>query len=327
MKCVSYHHKTDSFEVCSAAEPVAKGFDVVVKVDACGLNPVDSKINLWFGATPDVEGPWVPGLDVSGRIVAVGDAATDWKVGDRVLYHGNMFRPFGGFAEYAVQDSRAMVSHPEIGSVEAASTPCAGWTAWRALVDKLKIDGRRSIFIAGGAGGVGSYAIQIARQFGVETIVATASAKNHAYLKRLGATHTLDYHTEDIPARVDEITGSRGVSVALDAVGGENALVCASVLGFEGEMVELVDVVEPATYPDAFDKGLSFHQLSLGSAHRYGEEAKANLVKAGEGLSKLVEAGEVVMPEMKVIGLDEVGPALKEIRKQRTVGKIVMQNM
>ena len=87
-------------------------------------------------------------------------------MGDRVLCHGNMFRPHGGFAEFTIQDSEALVPHPDLEAGVAAATPCAGWTAWRALHDKLRAYEHSSILITGSSGWVGSFATQIAAHFG-----------------------------------------------------------------------------------------------------------------------------------------------------------------
>ncbi len=324
MKAVTYNPATDDFVVQEVTPPVPETGDVLVKVHACGLNPVDAKINFWHGAAPNMSALWVPGLDVSGEIVALGDDVEGWRVGDRVLYHGNMFRPNGGFAEYAIQEASTLVAHPKLSPKEAAATPCAGWTAWRSLVNKLRIQEYDSIFIAGGSGGVGSYAIQIARYFGVKTIITTSSVKNHDFLLSLGATDLIDYREEDVVSRIMEITDNQGVPVALDAVGGDNDILCANSLSYEGQMVELVRTVRPTDYKDAFGRGLSFHQFSLGSGHRNGEQACKNISDAGRDFSELLEKGVVKTPALETIGLEKVGIALKQIRGQRTVGKIVM---
>ena len=325
MKALTYNPVTDDFVVQVLPVPTPGAGDVLVKVHACGLNSVDSKINFWHGVAPDMNSQWAPGLDVSGEIIALGENVEGWKVGDKVLYHGNMFRPHGGYAEYAVQKATTMVAHPELPVEQAAATPCAGWTAWRALVDKLRIQEHDAIFIAGGAGGVGSYAIQIARNFGVKTIITTSSAKNHEFLRSLGATHLIDYREEDVFSRVMEITENQGVPVALDAVGGDNDILTASILGYEGQMVELVRTLRPESYKDAFDKGLSFHQLSLGSGHRHGVAGQQNLAKAGRDFTALVESGKITTPILETITLEQTGDALKSIRQQRTVGKIVLK--
>ncbi|NRF29660.1 zinc-binding dehydrogenase [Vibrio coralliilyticus] len=324
MKAITYQREQDTFTVSELPQPnLQSPFDVLVRVHAVALNPVDAKVNFWHGMVPDMNDNFVGGLDVSGEIVATGELVTGWTVGDRVLYHGNMRRVHGGFAEYALQDARTLTAHPNVPAEFAAATPCAAWTAYRALVDKLNIESRSSIFIAGGAGGVGSFAIQLAKHFGVSKIVTTASTAKHSYVKKLGATHVIDYRSDDVAEQIMNLTDGLGVDVALDCVGGDNDLLAASVLGFEGQMVELVKTVQPELYPDAFLKGLSFHQLSLGSGHVNGEKGRNDMVAAGNAVSKLFELGILETPALQVIPLDQVGDKLVEIRNQRTTGKIV----
>lgn len=325
MRALTYNPANDQFVVQELPQPVPGPHDVLVRVHACGLNPVDAKIDQWHAMASAMHAGWVPGLDVSGEIVALGSDVTGWQVGARVLYHGDMFRPHGGFAQFALQDARALVRHPDVPAALAAASPCAGWTAWRALVDKLRIAGAESVFIAGGAGGVGSFAIQLARHLGVRRIITTASSANHDYVRQLGATDAIDYRVDDVAARIMELTGREGVPFALDTVGGDNDILTASVLGYEGQMVELVRVVRPEAYPDAFMKGLGFHQLSLGSGHRHGPRGREMLVAAGVQVSALLQSGIIKMPRLAEIALGEVGAALRAMRAQRTVGKIVMR--
>lgn len=324
MKAITYQLKSDSFTLAELPTPQLQSeYDVLIKVHAVALNPVDAKVNLWHSMVPDMDDSFVGGLDVSGEVVAIGGAVANWQVGDRVLYHGNMRRMHGGFAEYAIQDSRTLIPHPNTSPEIAASTPCAAWTAYRALVDKLSIEGKKSIFIAGGAGGVGSFTIQLAKHFGVEIIITTASTAKHEYVKSLGATHAIDYRQANITEEINAVMKGQGVEVAIDCVGGDNDVLCASVLGFEGEMVELVKTVEPERYPDAFLKGLSFHQLSLGSGHVNGDVGRESIISAGKAVSKLLELELIHVPEIEVISLEQIGEKLIEIRTQRTTGKIV----
>ena len=324
MKALAYDPTTNNFTPAELPVPTISSGDVLVKVEACGLNPVDAKIGLWQGMVPEMDAAWVAGLDVSGHIVEVGANVTRWKAGDRVLCHGNMFRPHGGFAEYSVQHAAALILHPELDAPVAAATPCAGWTAWRALNDKLQAQGADSILITGGSGGVGGFAVQIAAHFEIETIIATCSKANHDYVRSLGATHLIDYKNEEVVSRVMAITRQEGVALGLDTVGGDNDILAANSLRFEGQMVELVDTVRPRDYQDAFMKGLSFHQLSLGAGHRYGPSSVATLVNAGTAFSPLVEQGIVNIPALETVSLEQAGDRLREMLQQRTVGKIVL---
>lgn len=325
MKALTFNPQTDQFEISELPTPRIDETDVLIQVDACGLNPVDSKISRWKSMVPHMDASWVPGLDVSGHIVEIGKNVTQWKVGDQVLYHGDMLRPHGGFAEFAVQDAGTLIPHPNVSSEMAAATPCAGWTAWRALNDKLRIKEHNSILVMGGSGGVGGFALQIAAHFNLETIITTCSASNHRYVKGLGAIHVIDYKNEDVVARILEITNQEGVALGLDTVGNGNDVWVANSLAFEGQMVSIVNTVAPADYQNVFMKGLSFHQLSLGSGHRHGPSAKRALTSAGRAFSDLLETKQINVPVLKIIGLEQVGGTLTGMLQQRTVGKIVMK--
>jgi NADPH:quinone reductase-like Zn-dependent oxidoreductase len=326
MKALTYHTQMDKFYLSDLVEPDPEHeWDVVVKVHAVGLNPVDAKVNFWKAMVPAMDNTFVGGLDVSGTVVQVGEKVTQWSQGDKVLYHGNMRRLRGGCAEYAIHDARTLTSHPNVSHELAAATPCAGWTAWRALVDKLDIERRDTIYIVGGSGGVGGFAIQIAKYFGVDKIITSCSEKNHDYVKDLGATHVIDYQHSDIVKEIMQITEGKGVEVALDCVGGDNDIIAATALAFEGEMVELVQTVRPSEYPDAFLRGLSFHQLSLGSGHVNQDSGRNSILEAGTAFNQLLESGHIRVPALEVIELDQAAQALKDIRNQRTVGKIVVK--
>ncbi|QBY05943.1 dehydrogenase [Thalassotalea sp. HSM 43] len=325
MKAVTFDPHSDTFALSNIEIPKLQyETDVLLKTHACGLNPVDAKIHLWKAMVNDMSAQWVPGLDVVGEVVDVGSKVDKFKAGDMVLCHGNMLRAYGGFAEYCIQDSEVLLPLPAVDVAIAAATPCAGWTAWRALVDKLNVADRNSVLITGGAGGVGSFAVQLARYFQLDTIIATCLAKNAAFVSQLGATDVIDYQSDDVVARVKQITNQQGVDIGLDTVGADNDIIVANSLRFDGQMVEIVDVVRPDAYDNAFLMGLGFHQLSLGAGHGHGRLGKASIVFAGQQFSQLVEAGKIAVPSLASITIEQVPTALNDMLSQRTVGKIVM---
>ena len=325
MKAVTFDPVNDQFTLTQQPIPqLAHETDVLIKTVACGLNPVDAKIHLWKGMVPNMDESWVPGLDVVGVIEDVGAKVEKFKAGDLVFCHGNMLRPHGGFAEYTIQDSNILLHAPDVDNVILAATPCAGWTAWRALVDKLKIGDRTSILITGGSGGVGGFAVQIAKLFDVNNIIATCSAKNMDYVKSLGAHHVIDYKTEDVVETVKQLTDELGVEVGFDTVGPDNDIIVANSLGFDGQMVEIVDVVRPSSYNNAFLMGLGFHQLSLGAGHGHGKAGQASITFAGQQFTDALTKGQIIPPKIKTVDINALPQELTQILEQRTVGKVVL---
>ncbi|MDB1125358.1 zinc-binding dehydrogenase [Vibrio algarum] len=157
----------------------------------------------------------------------------------------------------------------------------------------------------------------------METIITTSSSKNYPYVHALGATHAINYHDLNVFEQVMDITNQQGVDVSLDCVGRDNDILAASVLRYEGCMVELVKTLTPNNYQDAFTRGLSFHQLSLGSGHRYGAYGRNTIIKAGIAISAMLEEGQLNVPKLEIVNFKDIGGALIDMRNERTVGKIV----
>lgn len=317
MTACCFDPATDTFSVQTLPIPEPGPLDVRVRVSACALNPVDAKIVNWKGMVSDMPSTFVPGLDVSGVIDAVGEDVSGWGVGDAVLYHGDMTRSSGGFAEYAIHDCRTLLSHPSVSPIDAAATPCAGWTSYRALHDKLKITSADTLLITGSSGGTGSFAVQLAKAAGVRTIIATCSEKNADFVKGLGATHVLDYNKEDIASRVLEICEGNGVSMAYDTIGDGNEVICSKSVKHEGHVISIATMIEAdklGGFSEVFLRGLSLHHLSLGRGHVTDNPADLDaLVSCGKRFSALLESGAVTVPQKHVITIEALPQALKDI--------------
>ncbi len=185
--------------------PVATGRDLLVKVEAIAVNPVDTKVR----APKDKieETPRVLGWDAAGTVVATGPDVTLFKVGDPVFYAGSIARS-GANSEYHLVDERIAGHKPaSLDFAQAAALPLTSITAWEALFDRLGVSPKgehagRSVLIVGGAGGVGSIGIQLAKVLAGLTVIATAARpESVAWCRRLGADHTVD-HRGDIPAQL-----------------------------------------------------------------------------------------------------------------------------
>ncbi|OHX66667.1 zinc-binding dehydrogenase [Flammeovirga pacifica] len=328
MKAITYQFETDQFQIEEIAIPDIGKNEILVKVKACGINPVDAKIKFWKEALPTpISTPFVVGLDVVGEVVKMGKKVKGFAKGDEVFYHGNMFQPNGGLAEYAVHDFRTVFHKPfNIKNKEAEAAPCAGWTAWRALVEKLKVNENDKVLIIGGAGGVGSYAVQIAKHVcKAKKVIAVASSQKHDYVKSLGADEVIDYKNTDVVSRVKELTKNRGVTKSFDTVGDDNDIIAANTLAFNGEMLELVGVVRPEKYENVFSKNITFHQLALGAAHGFDKHSLQTIIDAANGLTNAMLKGKVKTPQLITVDFDGAIATLNSILDRKITGKVVLK--
>jgi NADPH:quinone reductase-like Zn-dependent oxidoreductase len=215
MKSIRIHSYGDSGEmkVEEAARPqIGDGEgDVLVKVLAAGVNPIDWKIREgYMKEFMPKSFPLTLGQDLAGEVAEVGKNAGQFETGDAVFGFGS-----GSYAEYAAARTNEIALKPKsVDFATAASIPTAGLTAWQALIDVAHVSLGQTVLIHGAAGGVGSFAVQIARWRGAR-VVATASSNDAAYLKSLGVEQVIDYQTERFEARAGN------PDIVLDLIGGE----------------------------------------------------------------------------------------------------------
>lgn len=209
MKAVGYREpgpidRPDALEDIDLPRPAATGRDLLVRVAAVSVNPVDTKVRRRAGAEP---GHWkVLGFDAAGEVVEVGEAVTGFRPGDAVFYAGSIARP-GANSEFHLVDERIAGHAPRsLTPAEAAALPLTAITAWEMLFDRLDlrrpVPGSASVLIIGGAGGVGSIAIQLVRALTDLTVIATASRpETAAWARELGAHHIID-HSQPLAPQV-----------------------------------------------------------------------------------------------------------------------------
>ena len=195
--------------------PEANEKQVVVEVKATSVNPIDWKLREgYLQQMLDWEFPIILGWDVAGIISEIGEGVTEWSVGDRVFARPATTR-FGTYAEYTAVDQSLLAEIPKsVSFEEAAAVPIAGLTAWQALFNHGQLKKDETVLIHAGAGGVGTYAIQLAKTFGAK-VITTASQKNHELLLDLGADQVIDYKTENFSEILSDI------DLVIDSIGGE----------------------------------------------------------------------------------------------------------
>ena len=278
--------------------------EVLVRVAAAGVNPVDWKVRVGGGLLG--EPPFTVGWDMAGTVEEVGFGVTWLAPGDRVFGMPRFPREAACYAEYVVSPSRQLARIPEVlADVEAASVPLAGLTAWQSLVDTAAVGEGSRVLVLGAAGGVGHFAVQIAKARGA-WVAGTASAAKHDFLAELGADEAIDYTTEEIPDRV------RDVDVVLDAVGGEAGIGAVHALR-DGGMLVTVSRSAVAGLREAAAKGLRIEGILV-------EPDRAGM----EGLAALAAAGTLRPHVQATFPLAEAAGAHRLGESGRTRGKLVL---
>ncbi|WP_074401662.1 NADP-dependent oxidoreductase [Carnobacterium divergens] len=245
----------DQLKEMEVPMPKPTAHQVIVKEMATSINPIDWKLREgYLQQMMDWEFPIILGWDVAGVISEVGSDVTDWKVGDKVFARPETTR-FGTYAEYTAVDDHLVAKIPEnVTFEEAGAVPLAGLTAWQALFDYGDLKAGETVLIHAGAGGVGTYAIQLAKNKGAK-VITTASEKNKALLLSLGADQVIDYHTENF---VDLL---KDVDVVFDTMGGDIQKNSFKVLKpHTGRMVSIVGETDSAL---SKEHDIAFHNIWL----------------------------------------------------------------
>ncbi|MBD9480146.1 zinc-dependent alcohol dehydrogenase family protein [Pseudoxanthomonas sp. PXM02] len=249
---------TDAFELRDVPVPDVGPRQVRVRVHATAVNPLDYQIRR--GDYVDyVPLPAIIGHDISGVIEEVGSHVTEFGVGDAVYYTPRIFGGAGSYAEQHVADVDLVGRKPEnLSHLEAASLTLVGGTVWEAFVTRAQLAVGETILIHGGAGGVGTIAIQVAKAIGAR-VITTARADDHAFVRSLGADEAIDFTSEDYVDAVSTITRGRGVNVVFDTIGGDTLTRSPLVLADAGRVVSLVDIAQPQNLIDAWGRNASYH--------------------------------------------------------------------
>jgi len=249
----------DSFELQRVAVPEVGVGELLVRVIATAVNPLDYQIRR--GDYPEhVPLPAITGHDVSGVVEQVGIGVTDFEVGDEVFYTPRIFDPKGGsYAEYnVVPESLVTLKPANLSHEEAASLTLVGGTAWESLVTRAKLAPAESVLIHGGAGGVGSIAVQLAKAMGA-TVYTTALGRDLEFVRELGADHAIDFTTRNYVEEIARLTDGKGVNVVFDTIGGQTLSQSPHVLGDGGRVVTLVDLATPQNLIAAWGVNAEYH--------------------------------------------------------------------
>lgn len=285
-----------------APRPTAQAGEILVRVHAAGVNPVDWKVREgYLKEMMPVQFPLILGYDVAGTVEAVGAGVTEFAPGDAV--YADM--KGGGYAEYVAFPATNAARKPQsLDFAGAASLPVAALTAWQALFDHAHLTAGQTVLIHAASGGVGHLAVQLAKNKGAH-VIATASARNHDFVRSLGADEVIDYNTiqfEDVAHDVD---------VVFDTMGGDTQERSWGVLKPGGI---LVSIVSPDTEQQAQahgKRGVIFHAQDSG----------AQLTE----IAALIDAGKLKPHVERVFALADVRQAHETSQGGHVRGKVVLQ--
>ena len=247
-----------AFELREVPKPVPQAGQVLVRVHATSINPLDFQVRR--GDYPDlVQLPAITGHDVSGVVEAVGPGVTNFVPGDEVWYTPQIFDGQGSYAEYHVAAQSIVGKKPaSLSHLEAASLSLVGGTAWEALTVRAALKVGESILIHGGAGGVGHVAIQLAKAIGAK-VFTTVREANVEFARSMGADVLIDYEKEDYVDVINRETDGRGVDVVFDTIGGNTLSRSPDALAQLGRVVSIVDIAQPQNLVQAWGKNASYH--------------------------------------------------------------------
>ncbi len=311
------------------ADPVLRDDEALVQVHAASVNPLDSKIRDGeFKLILPYRLPVILGHDVAGVVVRVGPRVQLFKAGDEVYARPDDFR-IGTFAEFVPVKEASLGLKPKgLTMEEAASIPLVGLTAWQALVEKARLENGQKVFIQAGSGGVGTFAIQLAKQLGA-TVATTTSTANVALVQSLGADIVIDYKTQDFEKVL------RDYDVVLNSQDGKTLEKSLRVLKRGGKLISISGPPDPEFGKEIAAPGfvkLAMRLLSSGvrrKAQGLGIDYAFLFMKANGAqlrlITRLIEAGAIRPVIEKVFPFESINEAMAYVEAGRAKGKVVIK--
>lgn len=323
MKALVLNEFNTPYQLQDIEKPVAGKGEVLVKIMASGINPLDLKIQAGQAAHAKAVLPAILGIDMAGIVEAVGEGVKGFKVGDEVYgMTGGIAGVQGSLAEYAAVDADLLALKPSnLTMKEAAALPLIFITAWEGLVDRAKVSKDKTVLIHGGGGGVGHIAVQIAKAFGAK-VFATVSPKDFDLIKSYGAT-PIDYNIP-VEEYVQQYTQGEGFDIVLDTVGGtvldasfkaakQYTGHVASILGWGNHALAPLSF-RGATYSGVFTL---YPLISGKNRKQHGDILrKATEMVENKGLKPILDQADYT--------LETVQAAYDDITNSKTKGKVVV---
>lgn len=303
--------------------PALRAGEVLIRVEAAGVNRVDCQQRAGGYAPPPGAGP-ILGVEVAGNVVALGADVRSLRVGDRVC----ALVESGGYAEYCAAPERQCLRWPAgYDAVRAAALPEAFFTVWANLYATACLRPGETLLVHGGTSGIGTTAIQLARELGSRVIATAGTAAKCEACVRLGADAAIDYRSEDFVARVREITGGRGVDVVLDIVGGPYVSRNLQCLAQRGRLVIIAFMGGAIAEALDFRRLLVKHLTITGSTlrPRSVDEKAALAVELAERVWPILDAGRCAPVIDRRFPLADAALAHARMEASAHIGKLVLE--
>jgi NADPH2:quinone reductase len=300
--------------------PIPGDGEILVKVHAAGVNRPD--VMQRRGLYPPPAGaPDTPGLEIAGEIVTLGSGVKRWKTGDRVM----ALVIGGGYAEYALAHGSHAMPVSGLTMVDAAAIPETFFTVWHNVFERGQLKSGETLLVHGGSSGIGTTAIQLAKQFGARVIVTAGSENKCDACRELGADTAVNYKNEDFVTATKAATGGKGADVILDMVGGDYIARNYEAAAVEGRVVQIAFMGSPKAE-------VNFMRLMLKRLHHTGSTLRSRSV-ADKGAIRdalednvlpLLAAGKVKPIIYKTFPLDQASAAHALMESSAHIGKIVL---
>jgi NADPH2:quinone reductase len=301
--------------------PVPGAGEILVKVAAAGVNRPD--VMQRMGLYPPPKGaPDIPGLEIAGTVAACGEGVMRWKIGDQVM----ALVVGGGYAQYCLAFADHALPIPAgLSPAEAAAIPETFFTVWHNVFERGALKAGETLLVHGGSSGIGTTAIQLAKNFGARVIVTAGSAEKCEACRKLGADVAINYKTEDFVAATKQATGTKGADVVLDMVGGDYIERNYEAAAVEGRIVQIAFQESPKATVD-------FRRIMLKRLHHTGStlRSRSNPDKAAiaraieQKVWPLLAAGKVRPVMDRRFKLTEASAAHARMESSQHIGKIVL---
>jgi NADPH2:quinone reductase len=310
----------DMLEAQQQPVPKPGAGEILVKVLAAGVNRPD--VMQRQGLYPPPSGaPDIPGLEIAGEVVALGSGAKRWKTGARVM----ALVVGGGYAEYCVAHESHALPMGALSAVEAGAIPETFFTVWHNVFQRGGLKAGETLLVHGGSSGIGTAAIQLAKNFGARVIVTAGSEDKCQACRKLGADVAINYKTQDFVAETKKATDDKGADLILDMVGGDYIPRNYEAAAVEGRIVQIA-------FQGSSKATVDFRRIMLKRLHHTGSTLRARSVPDKAAIARAVEdhalpliaAGKVRPVIFKTFPLKEAAAAHALMETSAHIGKIVL---